>query len=567
MFADLRAVSRPHHGDQEPGSEPLQSPQEHLHAWLRSLDADAEGLPPRFTATLQRALANYGIDSLERTPALEEACYRLFLSQQRAEIARTAIVAILDRRLEDADDLVGHVGSDFREVLDRLATALEGRDPVVADLAREVRFRYFDEPVIAEARERVYAEMEKHVAALTREPGRPDAEELITEIVDCPRPLAPRLTVAMGSASPAARGLLVEAMARRYYRTRSLTGFEPGQLDGYDVALARYVVDGVARQLVSAYVELDDVAAIAKAFARHAETRPAGELAVLDLYAQHHDTAPSREDTAARLRAALAGIPTPPAVHRIVVAVAEPRRGRGMSAIDLFTFRPEPGGLVEDEVLRGLHPMMGHRLRLRRLREFELERLPSDEDIYMFRGVARANAKDERLFALAEVRDLTAVHDEHGRVVALPELERVLVSVLESIRAFQARRPLHRRLMWNRVVLHAWPVIELHPDEIRALIERLAPRTAGLGLEMVAIQGRLRESDGARPRPNAPLLRADGSRRRRGGGGPADRAAAPARRGNTAYQLGTSPRHPSPRRDRQAARSGRGLLGRRPAHR
>ena len=39
--------------------------------------------------------------------------------------------------------------------------------------------------------------------------------------------------------------------------------------------------------------------------------------------------------------------------------------------------------------------------------------------------------------------------------------------------------------MWNRVVLHAWPVIELRPDEIRALIERLAPRAAGLGFEMV----------------------------------------------------------------------------------
>jgi len=140
--------------------------------------------------------------------------------------------------------------------------------------------------------------------------------------------------------------------------------------------------------------------------------------------------------------------------------------------------------------------MMGHRLRLRRLREFELERLPSDEDIYMFRGVARANVKDERLFALAEVRDLTALRDERGRVVALPELERVLVTVLEAIRAFQARRPLHRRLMWNRVVLHAWPVIELDPEEIRALIERLAPRTAGLGLEMVAIQGRLRDRGG-----------------------------------------------------------------------
>ena len=497
MFADLCAVSRPQLGDQEPASELQPSPREYLHAWLRSLDAKAEGLPARFTAALRRALAHYGIHSLERTPALEEACYRLFLANQRAEIARTAIVAILDRRLEAADELVGHVDDgEFREVLDRVTIALEGRDPVVADLAREVRFRYFDEPLIAEARERVYAKIEGHVAALTSQPERPDARELITEIVDCPRPLAPRLTAAMGSASPAARRLLVEAMARRYYRTRSLGRFEHVRLERYDVALARYVFDGVTRQLATAYVELDDVAAIASVFARCAETRPRGSLAVLDLYAQHHGRAPAREETALRLRAALAGVPTPPALHRIVVAVAEPRRGRGMSAIDLFTFRPGPTGLVEDEVLRGLHPMMGHRLRLWRLREFELERLPSPEDVYMFRGVARASAKDERLFALAEVRDLTAVRDERGRVVALPELERVLVSVLEAIRAFQARRPLHRRLMWNRVLLHAWPVIELHPEEVRAVVERAASRTAGLGLELVAIQGRLRENDG-----------------------------------------------------------------------
>lgn len=495
MFADLRAVSRPHRSDQEQGSELLRSPEEHLHAWLRSLDAEAEGLPPRFTDGLRRALHHYGIDSLERTPRLEEAGYRLFLSGQRAEIARAAILAILDRRLDDADELVGHVGGEFREVLDRLAVALDGRDPVIADLAREVRFRYFDEPVIADARERVYAEMEGHVAAITSRPERPDAAELIGEIVQCPRPLAPRLTVAMGSASPAARRLLVEAMTRRYYRTRSLGGFEHAQLDGYDVAFAGYRFAGRPRQLVTAYVELEDVAAIANAFAHHAEMLAGGQFVVLDLYAQHREGAASREELAARLRASLAEVPTPPALHRIVVAVAEPRRGRGMSAIDLFTFRPGPSGLVEDRVLRGLHPMMGDRLQLWRLNEFELERLASPEDIYMFRGVARANSKDQRLFALAEVRDLTPVLDERGRAVALPELERVLVSVLEAIRGFQARRPLHQRLMWNRVLLHAWAVIELHPDEIRGLVERMASRTAGLGIELVAIQGRLREQD------------------------------------------------------------------------
>ena len=501
MFADLRAVSLPQRDDGEGAPELVPSPREHLHAWLRSLDAEAEGLPPSFTAALCRALTHYGIDSLERTPALEEACYRLFLSVQRAEIARTAIVAILDRRLEDSDELVGHVDDGgFRDVLDRLAIALEGRDAVVADLAREVRFRYFDEPIIAEARERVYAEVEPAVAAVASEPGRSDTKELLREIVDCPRPLAPRLTVAMGSAAPAARRLLIEAMTRRYYRTPSLAGFEHRQVDRYDVVSASYALDGIRRELTTAYVELEDVGAIANAFADYAAALPSGRPAVLDLYAQHHGAAPSREETARRLEAALGAVATPPALERIVIAVAEPRRGRGMSAIDLFTFRPGPTGLVEDETLRGLHPMMGHRLRLWRLREFDLERLPSTEDIYMFRGVARANAKDERLFALAEVRDLTAVRDERGRVVALPELERVMVSVLEAIRAFQAPRPLHRRLMWNRVLLHAWPVIELDPDEIRALVERMAPGTAGLGLELVAIQGRLREPDGVRDR-------------------------------------------------------------------
>jgi acetyl/propionyl-CoA carboxylase alpha subunit/acetyl-CoA carboxylase carboxyltransferase component len=496
MFADLRALSRPDRGDQETEAALLQSPQEHLHAWLRSLDVEAERLPPQFTAALRAALAHYGIVSLERTPRLEEACYRMFLSHQRAEIARTAIVAILDRRLEDAEALVGHVGTEFREVLDRLAAALDRRDPVVADLAREVRFRYFEEPVIAEARERVYREMEEHIAALTSDPERPDAQDQIAAIVECPRPLAPRLTVAMGAAKPATRRLLVEAMARRYYRTRSLSGFEHAQFDGHDVALAHYRFGGHWRQLASAYVELEQVPSIVSAFARQAQTLPSGQLAALDLYVEHREGAIAGEELATWLRAALAAVPSSPALHRIVVAVAEPGRGRGMGAIDLFTFRPQPGGLAEDEVLRGLHPMMGDRLQLWRLREFELERLGSPEDVYMFHGVARANARDERLFALAEVRDLTAVRDEQGRTVGLPEFERALVSVLEAIRGFQARRPLHRRLMWNRVVLHAWPVIELRPEEIRAVVERAASPWAGLGIEQVAIQGRLRDRDG-----------------------------------------------------------------------
>ncbi len=496
IFADLCAVSRSRLYEEEGESQLLQSPHEQFHAWLRSLDAEAEGLPARFVTQLRSALAHYGIESLERTSALEEACYRLFLSQQTAKTARAGILAILDRRLEGADQLVGKVGDDFREVLDQLVIALEGSDPIITDLAREVRFRYFDEPVVVAAREQAYAEMTEHITALIRDPARPDRSELMKAIVDCPRPLAPLLTSSMRTAPPQAQHLLVEVMARRYYRVRSLEAFEPTQLGAFQALRSHYELAGQQRHLFAAHVELEDLARAAAAFAEEAAKLPKGELANLDLYAEHRDPVPSHEELAEQLRTALSGVPTPPGLHRIIVGVAEPRRGRGMSAIDLFTFRPGPEGLAEHLVVRGLHPMMGERLKLWRFKEFKLERLPSAEDIYLFHGVARTNPKDERLFALAEVRDLTAVQDEEGRVVALPELEQILVQVFQTIRGYQARRPLSRRLMWNRVRLHVWPVMEPDPEEVRTLLARLAPLTNGLGLEMVMIEGRIRESDG-----------------------------------------------------------------------
>ena len=166
MFADVHALSRPRHDEADPDTPWLRSPQEHLNAWLGSLDPETAGLPEAFLAQLRAALAHYGIAGLDRTPALEEACYRLYLTQERTATARAAIVSILERRLDQVAAPAGAAGEDFREALDHLILTLEGRDPVVADLAREVRYHYFDEPVIVAAREGVYTEMEAHVAAL-----------------------------------------------------------------------------------------------------------------------------------------------------------------------------------------------------------------------------------------------------------------------------------------------------------------------------------------------------------------------------------------------------------------
>jgi len=74
--------------------------------------------------------------------------------------------------------------------------------------------------------------------------------------------------------------------------------------------------------------------------------------------------------------------------------------------------------------------MLGKRLQIWRLSQFFLERLPSVEDVYVFRAVARENARDERLIALAEVRDASPLRDGSGRVVSVPHLERMAIEGL-----------------------------------------------------------------------------------------------------------------------------------------
>ncbi|MGZ4201649.1 MAG: carboxyl transferase domain-containing protein, partial [Thermoleophilaceae bacterium] len=494
IYADLLALTHPQRELSEPGEDLLRSPQEHLHEYLRSLDARAEGLPEHLVLRLERALGHYGVTGLERTAALENACYRLFLAHERDAAARGAMLALLDRRLERADELVGQVGEDFREALTRLVAATEGRDQMLADLARETRFRYFDEPLITAATEQAYAAMEEHLAALAGPGDTADRERRIEALVACPRPLAPLLSRRLSAAQPPLRRPLLEAMTRRYYRNRELRGFEELEVDGQSILSASYERAGLRHHVLTAFVELSGLATVAHACAAHAAVLPADEPVMVDLYSQR--TGAPAAELASALRGELDSVPFPAATERIVVAVAAAIRGRGMSAVDLFTFRPGPDGVIEDKLLRGLHPMMSERLSLWRLEKFALERIPSGEDVYLFHGVARENPADERLFALAEVRDLTPLRGEDGRVAALPELEQMLAEGLEGIRTFQSHRPPSRRLQWNRLSLYVWPEINLSPEEVTGLLARLAPTTAGLGLEMLLLNGRVRDPDG-----------------------------------------------------------------------
>jgi acetyl-CoA carboxylase carboxyltransferase component len=292
--------------------------------------------------------------------------------------------------------------------------------------------------------------------------------------------------------------VLAEALTRRYYRIRRVEFIERRLEGGVPFLCASYTHRSVRYRVIAAFAERAGVPAALRALARQARRVPAGERVVADLYAPHDDRRPGTSELAAELAGQVQAAALPVAVERVTFTVAPPG---AQEIADVISFAPdEGGGFIEQSDLRGLHPMMAERLDLRRLSNFTLERLRSAPDVYLFRAVARDNDRDERLIAVAEVRDLTPLRDAGGRITSLPELERMTLQALEAIRTVQSRRAARDRLQWNRLLLYAWPRMEFDPDEARPVIGRLARLTAGLGMEMVLVRGRVRDGDGERNR-------------------------------------------------------------------
>ena len=424
------------------------------------------------------------MDELERGPELEEAVYRIFLAGQRAPSQVPTVMALLDRRLQHAEPLPDPLRNDFHETLDRLIVATQLRYAVVGELARSVRFRAFDQPVIEETRTRVLATGREQLRYLAAHPDAPDRSERIEALVASPEPLIRLLPERIGGRE--GHGPLLELLTRRYYKICELEDVRSLRLGDRQFVTARYSLDGRRVQLITTLAEAPELSAAASAVAALASDAPDAE-SVVDFYLHWSGAPPDGDGMAAELGAALDVADLPPTVRRVTIAVG----GSAGAPVRHFTFRPAEGRFHEERVTRDLHPMIARLLHLWRLANFDVTRLPAVEDVHLFHCAARENPSDERLVALAEVRNVTPVRVASGRLTALPELERVLAASLDGIRRVQAQRPRSRRLHGNRVLLYVWPSIEVPLDELLAVTRTLAPSTAGLGLEEVLIEARV----------------------------------------------------------------------------
>ncbi|GAA2736183.1 carboxyl transferase domain-containing protein [Actinocorallia aurantiaca] len=485
VFADLAELSRNRQTGEDGGDGHLHSAREYFHTYLQSLDVERAGLPEAFQAKLSKALGHYSVTELERSPELEAAVFRIFLAQQRAAADAAVVTALLRAWLQEpAPDALLREPAGL--ALERLVTATQVRFPAIADLARGVMFTWFGQPLLRRNRARVYADVRRHLRHLDANPDASDRAERIDEMVRSTEPLVRLLgqRIVRDDSGRPGDSVMLEVLTRRYYGNKGLTGVRTREAEGCSFTIA----EREGSHLVSAAVRFETLGGALRGLAELA----GGENSIdADVYLAWENQPEDFDAMAAALQEVVSAHPLPGQVRRLTTTVAG---SHGAVMHHHFTFRPSTAGMAEERLIRGLHPHIAQRMQLERLRGFDLTRLPSlDEEVYLFRGVARENPSDDRLIAFAQVRDLTALREQDGRLLSLPTAEYSVAACLDSIRRAQSRRPSKTRFSTNRVVVYVWPPSDLTRDELGMLAERILPRAAGAGVEEILFIARERD--------------------------------------------------------------------------
>lgn len=484
VFADLAELSqkRPPLG-LNPGFEHVHSSRENFHTYLQSLDVERDGLPEAFHDQLRLALRHYGVTELDRSPELEAAVFRIFLTLQNPGASVTVITTLLREWLNEPtprDELREDIGF----ALDRIVAATQVRFPAIADLARGVIYAWYGQAMLLRDRARVYTNVRKHLKYLDENPDAADRSERIADMVRSTEPLV-RLLGQRIQRSGTDNTVMLEVLTRRYYGNKGVDVITTQTARGTTFVVAAR--DGAS--VVSAAVPFDELASAASGLIELART--SASIAA-DIYVSWEDQPDDFDTMAAALHEIVAAAPMPGQVQRVTFTVA----GRGTAVMHHhFTFRPSATGMVEERLIRGLHPYIAQRMRMERLRKFDLTRLPSadDEEIYLFRAVAKENPADDRLVAFAQVRDLSSLRENDGRLLSLPTAETVLASCADSIR--RAKRGQKRAVNTNRIVMYVWPPVDASADDLATIADHIRGTTADVGLEEVQLIARRRDRD------------------------------------------------------------------------
>ncbi len=447
--------------------------EDHLITFMRTRQF-TKSLPKRFQTELELALAPYYQFEAPGADQLHDALYWLFKSK-RAEEQQIAILQTLLEEWQRAANSEGFEPLSSLQVLQELLPITQNRFQGLWDLCLQLKHDWFVRPL---SQNHQQTSLGLASTMLTRLETQGVDEAAWQQLHDFTYPLGQVLTQRLADAAPGHRPLLIELLLNRYYRLSPLPSWELLDRNAFCIVRTDHFMDGKSSTLLGLYTPSDQ-----------SPTEITEQARLLSQFDWNHavnvEWIIGPELPLQTVIDRVKAFDWPDQFQRITLHT---HKTTAHSSSFHTLVRDESHQWNESAFFKNFHPSFADRLQLMQWQNFDLERLPSHEAIFLFRAVARKNPKDERLVAIVEVRDLTGIRDTSGRLLSLPHLEQLMGEAFAAMRAIQMQRP-KNRLHWNLIELRVWPVLEFNREELFDLAMSLARGTEHLGLEKVIWRG------------------------------------------------------------------------------
>ncbi|RME03892.1 MAG: ATP-grasp domain-containing protein [Planctomycetota bacterium] len=464
------------------------SSKEYLYLYLHWFSGEGEGLPEEFLTKLKNALSCYKIESLKPQDRLKNAILRIFLSNTRLKLKNQVLKSLLKLLLEHPHWLQPADRREFRLLITNVAEIAQKSFPELYNICRRVLYALFDGRYMERRRQKILYKVDLMLDKLANSPSDSERASQMAWLLNVPISLKKYLSQKIIN-SPQLAPHILEIFVRRLYQKHYLKELYTITSKKLSQCVAQIKEDSQPihltflhknyRQFSEACRDLSDLL-----------TRLNAKQAIGDILLTSR-TKISRNQELEFLNTSLQSFSPPPSLQRLSVLIYSPKN----QDIHIYTFRHNSSkkSWQEVEYLRDIHPTLNQKLELWRFGHFQLERLPSKDEIYLFKGISKIHAHDQRLFAIAQIRDFAPVRNERGEIVQLPHLEYIILEALDAIREELAHRKDPKTLNWNRLIFYLLPPILISKKNIEALARRLWPLAKGLDLEKVVFRIKLRE--------------------------------------------------------------------------
>lgn len=423
-----------------------------------------DAVPPALQQSLKMALSWYDSPDWGSNEEIRSALFRIAKANANNE-ARHQLASLIIRSLIHLHAAGLTPPPQLDEVLENVSRTARSAYPFLQDNALQAHYLFFDQPKYSAHQEVLARYLADTLEQIKELPSSASAVRAsMRHISQDAQPLQVQLLKLLANTDQPHR--ILELLVSRCHHGAELEWVKDSTMEQHPVVLIR----SRKQMTVAASCSASKLLSLIK-------TKLPKETQQIELFLTD---SPSEKELQHILKTPISNL----GLDRLVLSWLSPLGEEHHRCFEVSNQQ-----FQESVLFRDIHPEAARRVHLNVLSNFQLERVYTHEHIYAFLGQAKHNVRDERIFVIAEIFGATS--DTRSSIWAF---ERVFFEALRALRAMQSKRTKRSRLRWNWMLFYVHPRIDLGPDQLQRIAERLEPHTRELNLREVRLVIKAREN-------------------------------------------------------------------------